>query len=104
MHTSIIPQQPQNRRSLPGNTFIHVAGRHEHIGPQYQPVFANIKNNHGFKRFMLRGKQKVTIETGLLALAHNLRKEAFHNIKKAAYKSCRSLILKYPRYYSLLKN
>lgn len=49
-----------------------------------EPVFASIKNNHGFKRFMLRGKQKVTIETGLLALAHNLRKKAFQNIKKAA--------------------
>lgn len=41
-----------------------------------EPVFANIKNNHGFKRFMLRGKQKVTIEAGLLAIAHNLRKKA----------------------------
>jgi hypothetical protein len=49
-----------------------------------EPVFANIKNNHGFKRFMLRGKQKVTTETGLLALAHNLRKKASQNIKKAA--------------------
>ena len=49
-----------------------------------EPVFASIKNNHGFKRFMLRGKQKVTIETGLLALAHNLRKKAFQNTKKAA--------------------
>lgn len=49
-----------------------------------EPVFANIKNNHGFKRFMLRGKQKVTIETGLLAMAHNLRKKAAQNIKKAA--------------------
>jgi len=49
-----------------------------------EPVFANIKNNHGFKRFMLRGKQKVTTETGLLALAHNLRKKAFQNIQKAA--------------------
>jgi transposase len=49
-----------------------------------EPVFANIKNNHGFKRFMLRGKEKVTIETGLLAMAHNLRKKAFQNIKKAA--------------------
>jgi len=47
-----------------------------------EPVFANIKHNHGFKRFMLRGKQKVTIETGLLALAHNLRKKANQNIKK----------------------
>jgi len=40
-----------------------------------EPVFANIKNNHYFKRFLLRGKDKVEIETGLLALAHNLRKK-----------------------------
>lgn len=40
-----------------------------------EPVFANIKHNHGFKRFMLRGIEKVNIETGLLALAHNLRKK-----------------------------
>jgi transposase len=39
-------------------------------------VFGNIKSNHGFRRFMLRGKEKVHIETGLLALAHNLRKKA----------------------------
>jgi transposase len=41
-----------------------------------EPVFANIKNNHHFRRFMLRGKEKVSIETGLLAIAHNLRKKA----------------------------
>jgi len=41
-----------------------------------EPVFANIKNNHHFKRFMLRSKPKVEIEAGLLALAHNLRKKA----------------------------
>ena len=41
-----------------------------------EPVFGNIKQNHHFKRFMLRGIEKVTIETGLLALAHNLRKKA----------------------------
>lgn len=40
-----------------------------------EPVFANIKNNHQFRRFMLRGKEKVNIEAGLLALAHNLRKK-----------------------------
>jgi transposase len=49
-----------------------------------EPIFANIKNNHGFKRFMLRGKQKVNIEAGLLALAHNLRKKSNKNIRKAA--------------------
>jgi transposase len=41
-----------------------------------EPVFGNIKHNHGFRRFMLRGKEKVSIEAGLLALAHNLRKKA----------------------------
>jgi transposase len=40
-----------------------------------EPVFAQIKHNHHFKRFMLRGIEKVAIETGLLALAHNLRKK-----------------------------
>ena len=41
-----------------------------------EPVFANIKHNHQFKRFKLRGKEKVMTEMGLLALAHNLRKKA----------------------------
>jgi transposase len=40
-----------------------------------EPVFAAIKHNHHFKRFMLRGMEKVKVETGLLALAHNLRKK-----------------------------
>jgi len=41
-----------------------------------EPVFANIKHNKNFKRFMLRGLNKVEIETGLLAIAHNLAKLA----------------------------
>jgi len=41
-----------------------------------EPVFGNIKQNHGFKRFMLRGKEKVEIEWGLIAIAQNLRKKA----------------------------
>jgi hypothetical protein len=40
-----------------------------------EPVFADIKHNHHFKRFMLRGIDKVMVETGLIALAHNLRKK-----------------------------
>lgn len=39
-----------------------------------EPVFANIKHNKGFRRFMLRGMEKVLVETGLIALAHNLQK------------------------------
>jgi hypothetical protein len=41
-----------------------------------EQVFAQIKHNKGFKRFMLRGKEKVSIETGLIAIAHNLAKKA----------------------------
>ena len=41
-----------------------------------EPVFGQIKYNHHFKRFLLRGFEKVTVEIGLLALAHNLRKKA----------------------------
>lgn len=41
-----------------------------------EPVFANIKHNKKFKRFNLRGIKKVEIETGLIALAHNLKKMA----------------------------
>jgi len=41
-----------------------------------EPVFGNIKQNHGFRRFMLRGKEKVELEWGLLAIAQNLRKKA----------------------------
>lgn len=41
-----------------------------------EPVFAMIKHNSGFKRFMLRGIDKVNIEFGLIAIAHNLKKIA----------------------------
>ncbi|MFC3561998.1 IS1182 family transposase [Pedobacter jamesrossensis] len=40
-----------------------------------ETVFGNIKQNHGFRRFMLRGKEKAAIEWGLLAIAHNIRKK-----------------------------
>ena len=51
-----------------------------------EPVFGNIKSNHHFNRFMLRGKQKVAIEFGLLALAQNIRKKVAENIEKALQK------------------
>lgn len=41
-----------------------------------EPVFAQIKHNKNFKRFNLRTKTKAEIETGLLAIAHNLKKMA----------------------------
>jgi len=39
-----------------------------------EPVFAHIKYNRGFKRFLLKGLSKTEIEIGLLSIAHNLRK------------------------------
>lgn len=41
-----------------------------------ETTFAAIKHNKGFRRFMLRGLEKVHIEVGLLAIAHNLAKRA----------------------------
>jgi len=39
-----------------------------------EAVFGNIKHNMNFKRFMLRGMDKVQTEIGLIAMAHNLNK------------------------------
>lgn len=41
-----------------------------------EPVFGNIKNNKGFRRYHLRSIEKVEVETALLAIAHNLKKSA----------------------------
>ena len=41
---------------------------------QVEAVFGNIKQNKGFRRFYLRGIEKVNIEIGLLAIAHNLQR------------------------------
>jgi IS5 family transposase len=39
-----------------------------------EAVFGNIKQNMNFKRFMLRGMDKINVEMGLIAMAHNLKK------------------------------
>jgi len=41
---------------------------------EVESVFGNIKGNFGVRRFLLRGMQKVNIEWGLYAIAHNMRK------------------------------
>lgn len=40
-----------------------------------EPVFAQLKHNNGFRRFSLKGIEKVELEFGLMALGHNLRKK-----------------------------
>lgn len=41
-----------------------------------EPVFGHIKHNRNFKRFTHRGIDKVELEFGLHALAHNLKKKS----------------------------
>lgn len=41
---------------------------------EVEPIFGNIKQNKKFKRFLLRGIDKVKTEIGLIAIAHNLMK------------------------------
>jgi len=50
-----------------------------------EPIFANWKQNKGFRRFLLRGKDKISIEIGLISLAHNLQKfSGRQKMRKAA--------------------
>ena len=40
-----------------------------------EPVLAQLKHNHKFRRFSLKGIEKTELEFGLMAIAHNLRKK-----------------------------
>lgn len=43
-------------------------------GVEVESVFGQVKHNKLFKRFLLRGIEKVNIEWGLISIAHNLMK------------------------------
>jgi hypothetical protein len=43
-------------------------------GVDVETVFGRVKEDWGFRRFLLRGLAKVTVEWGLLSMAHNLAK------------------------------
>ncbi|MEK3699766.1 transposase [Paenibacillus sp. FSL R10-2199] len=49
-----------------------------------ESVFGQLKNNRGFRRFLLRGMEKVTLEIGWLLLTHNLLKQATNDQKRRA--------------------
>jgi transposase len=53
-------------------------------GIDIETVWADIKHNLGYRRFKLRGKEKVELEVGWLSLAHNFRKLYLKTVKKAA--------------------
>lgn len=48
-----------------------------------ESVFGQIKQNRGFRRFVLRGLPKVSIEWGLICVAHNLLKKAARDKQKS---------------------
>lgn len=62
---------------------------------EVEAVFAQMKSNNRFNRFTLRGLEKVDVEFGLMALAHNLRKLA----AKALEESRNSLFYHYVSVY-----
>ncbi len=43
-------------------------------GPEVETFFGDLKMNQGYRRFRLRGIEKVTMELGYLCIAYNLRK------------------------------
>ena len=43
---------------------------------EVESVFGRLKHNWGFRRFLLRGKEKVKTEWGILCIAHNIAKAA----------------------------
>ena len=53
-------------------------------GMEIESCFGDIKHNMGFRRFHLRGLEKVRTECCFVAMAHNLRKIHIKNIDKAA--------------------
>jgi hypothetical protein len=46
-----------------------------------EQTFGNLKANKNFKRFLLRGLEKVEIEFGLLSISHNISKFAVNSAK-----------------------
>nr|WP_240479670.1 transposase [Paenibacillus wynnii] len=49
-----------------------------------ESVFGQLKNNRGFRQFLLRGMEKVTLVVGWLSLAHNLLKQAANDQRRRA--------------------
>ena len=70
-------------------------------GVDVESVFGRVKEDWGFRRFLTRGLEKVTVEWGLLSLAHNLSKVwSAENEPKSAEGSPASfcLPLEFPRF------
>ncbi|MDR0628112.1 MAG: transposase [Treponema sp.] len=49
-----------------------------------EPVFGQLKGNQGYRRFLLRGRAKVSREWGLLALGYKMKQMHRKNNQKPA--------------------
>ena len=61
-----------------------------------EAVFGQIKSGHLFRRFALRSLEKVNVEFGLIAIAHNLKKWAvamFTRVDRTAAKTLKKMEL-----------
>lgn len=71
--------QNQARRNLTSEQGLELRKKR---GIDVEPVFGDIKQNFGYRRFRLRGIYKVRAEFGVVSLAHNIKK--MHSMKAKA--------------------
>ena len=62
----------EKEKLLSSQGLVHRSQRPQDV----EATFGNLKNNKNFKRFLCKGKNKVEVEFGLLAIAHNIAKVA----------------------------
>lgn len=67
----LLELQRMARERLMSENGVRLRKRRAH---ENETVFGQIKSNKGFRRFQLRGMEKVKIEWGLLAIGYNLEK------------------------------
>jgi len=73
VNPTLLRYQQQAREKLVSNRGRSLRARR---GVEAETVFGRIKQDWGFRRFTLKGMEKVKIEWGLLCIAHNIAKLA----------------------------
>jgi transposase len=73
VNPTLLRYQQQAREMLVSDRGISLRARR---GVEAETVFGRIKQDWGFRRFTLRGIEKVKLEWGLLCIAHNIAKLA----------------------------
>jgi transposase len=71
VNKKLVAHKQKARENLSSELGRELRGRRN---SEVEQTFGQLKSNKGFKRFLLRGIPKISIELGLLALAHNFQK------------------------------